>query len=77
MKDPETVQVLEAEGGTYALAERAINEGRSLRVLFEALPRHKEISYQGLIDGGRFVVTDLTPRPGALFRDGDRTHTFR
>jgi hypothetical protein len=71
VKDPETVQVLDAEGGTYALAERAIKEGRSLRdILFEASPRHKEISYQGLIDGGALLSPILHPDPAHCFVTG-------
>ena len=63
VNDAETVQTLAVEGGTYALAQRAIQEGRSLRELIESCKEDEQVSYQGLIDGGALLPPITHPDP--------------
>src|ERR1700722_15703762 len=55
VEDPETVQIVEIQGGTYGLAQRAILEGRPLHEMIESLKRDEKVSYQGLIDAGSLL----------------------
>ena len=52
VEDAETVQPLAIEGGTYDLAQRAIQEGRSIREIVAVLEKNRQLSYQELIDAG-------------------------
>src|ERR1700736_1831307 len=61
--DAATVQILEIRGGTYALAQRAIQEGRSLRDTIELLKGNEQASYQGLIDAGALLPPITHPDP--------------
>jgi hypothetical protein len=63
VKDAETVQVLAVQGGTYALASRAIQESRSLRDLVLSLTENTSISYQELIDTGALLPPMTHPDP--------------
>jgi hypothetical protein len=63
VKDAETVQIVAAQGGTYALAQRAIQEGRSLRSIVESLREKEPVSYQGLIDAGAILPPITHPDP--------------
>jgi hypothetical protein len=63
VKDAETVQVLAVKGGTYALAESAISEGRPLREVIESLESSEQLSYQGLINDGSVIPPIGHPDP--------------
>jgi len=63
VKDSETVQALAVQGGTYALALRAIQEGRSLRDLVLSLNENTSVSYQELIDLGALLPPITHPDP--------------
>src|ERR1700750_3227486 len=63
VKDSQTVQALAVQGGTYALASRAIQEGRSLRDLVLSLSENASVSYQELIDGGALLPPITHPDP--------------
>jgi hypothetical protein len=55
VKDAETVQEIAVQGGTYALASRAIQEGRSVSDLVRSLAENTSLSYQELIDTGALL----------------------
>src|ERR1700735_5593073 len=63
VEDPETVQVVEIQGGTYGLAQRAIQEGRPLREMIESLKGDEKVSYHGLIDAGSLLPPITHPDP--------------
>jgi hypothetical protein len=63
VEDPETVQIVEIQGGTYGLAQRAIQEGRPLREMIESLKGDEKVSYQGLIDAGGLLPPITHPDP--------------
>jgi hypothetical protein len=63
VKDAETVQALTVQGGTYALALRAIQEHRSLRDLVLSLNQHTSVSYQSLVDAGALLPPITHPDP--------------
>src|SRR5271165_5440971 len=52
VRDAEAVLPLGIEGGTYGLAQRAIQEGRLIREIVEVLEKSEQVPYQGLIDAG-------------------------
>ena len=54
---------LAAQGGTYALAQQSIQEGRSLRSVVESLTGKETVSYQGLIDAGAILPPIRHPDP--------------
>jgi hypothetical protein len=68
--DAATVQILEIRGGTYALAQRAIQEGRSLRDTIELLKGNEQVSYQGLIDAGALLPPIMHPDPAHCYVSG-------
>jgi hypothetical protein len=61
VKDAETVQALTVQGGTYALALRAIHERRALGDLVESLVENVPVSYQRLIDAGAVLLPIIHP----------------
>jgi hypothetical protein len=63
VKDAESVSVLGIQGGTYALAQSAIQEGRGLRHKIESLERSEQVSYQELIDAGALLPPITHPDP--------------
>jgi hypothetical protein len=63
VKDAETVQELAVQGGTYALASRAILEGRSVRDLVLSLAENTSLSYQELIETGALLPPVTHPDP--------------
>jgi hypothetical protein len=63
VKDTETVLMVAFQGGTYALARRAIEEGRSIRSLVESLSEKEPVSYQGLIDARAILPPITHPDP--------------
>jgi hypothetical protein len=63
VEDAETVQTLVVQGGTYSLAQRAIQEGRSVRDIIESLKGNERVSYQGLIDAGALLPPITHPDP--------------
>jgi len=63
VQNAETVRPLGVQGGAYALAQRAIQEQRSLRDLIESLSETTPVSYQGLIDAGTLLPPILHPDP--------------
>jgi hypothetical protein len=70
VKDAETIQLLAIEGGTYRLAQRAIEEGRSLGEMIESLKGKEKVSYQGLIDAGALLPPVTHPDPAHLYVSG-------
>ena len=68
--DAQTVQILAIQGGTYALAQRAIHEGRSLRDTIELLKGNEQVSYQGLIDSSAILPPIMHPDPAHCYVSG-------
>lgn len=68
--DSDTVQVLEIRGGTYALAQRAIQEERSLRDTIKLLKENEQVSYQGLVDAGALLPPIMHPDPAHCYVSG-------
>jgi hypothetical protein len=63
VEDAETVQALVVQGGTYALAQRAIQERRSVRDIIESLKGNEQVSYQALVDAGTLLPPIMHPDP--------------
>jgi hypothetical protein len=63
VNDAETVQLLAIRGGTYALAQLALQERQSLRHVVERLRGNEKILYQGLIDAGALLPPIMHPDP--------------
>jgi hypothetical protein len=63
VEDAETVRPLAIEGGTYDLAQRAIQEGRSIREIVAVLEKNRQLSYQELIDAGVIMPPITHPDP--------------
>jgi len=70
VKGAETVQIISVQGGTYGLAQRAIQERRSLRETIESLKGSEEVSYQELIDAGALLPPITHPDPAHLYVSG-------
>ena len=67
VQDPDTLQILAIQGGSYALGKRAIEEKRSLRDIINSLEPAEQVSYQNTIDQGAFVAAGHTPGFSTLF----------
>jgi hypothetical protein len=63
VRGAETVQALAIQGGTYALALRAIQERRSLHDLVESVNANAPVSYQRLIETGALLLPITHPDP--------------
>ena len=63
VNDAETVQLLTIQGGTYALAQLALQERQTLRHVVERLRGNERILYQGLIDAGALLPPIMHPDP--------------
>jgi hypothetical protein len=70
VSDPDTLQILAINGGTYALAQRAIREGRSLREVIGSLEAIEQLSYQRIIDQGALLPPITHPDPAHCFVSG-------
>ena len=55
VKNPDTLQILAIQGGSYALGKRAIEEKRSLRDIINSLESAEQVSYQNTIDQGALL----------------------
>ena len=62
-KDPENLQILAFEGGSYGLALRAVEEGRPLREFIDSIGRGEEISYQQIVDKNCLLPPVTHPDP--------------
>ena len=67
---PDTLQILAINGGSYALAQRAIRERRSLREVIGSLEAVEEVSYQQIIDQGSLLPPITHPDPAHCFVSG-------
>jgi hypothetical protein len=70
VKDPETLQILAIDGGSYALAQRAIEERRSLREVIGSLEANEQVSYRRIIDQGALLPPVTHPDPAHCFVSG-------
>src|SRR5271166_1352369 len=70
VKDPDTLQTLAINGGSYALAQRAIGEKRSLRDLIRSLEANELVSYRRMIDQGALLPPVTHPDPAHCFVSG-------
>ena len=68
--DAEAVQMLEIQGGTYALAQRAILERGSLRDTIELLKTGERASYQGLVEAGALLPPMMHPDAAHCYVSG-------
>jgi hypothetical protein len=62
-KDPENLQILAFEGGSYGLALRAVEEGKPLREFIDSIGRGEEISYQQIVDKNCLLPPVTHPDP--------------
>ena len=63
VRDAETAYVLPLDGGTYALALRAIQIGKTLIEVVESLKETDQLSYQQIIDSGDLLPPVTHPDP--------------
>ncbi len=70
VKDPETLQLLAISGGSYALGQRAIEEGRSLREVIDSVGTNELVSYQRAIDQGALLPPVTHQDPAHCFVSG-------
>ncbi len=63
VKGPDTLQLLAIDGGTYALAQRALEEKRSLREVIGSLEANERLSYDQVIDRGALLPPVTHPDP--------------
>ena len=62
-KDPENLQILAFEGGSYGLALRAVEEGRPLREFIDSIGWAEEIPYQQIVDKNCLLPPVTHPDP--------------
>ncbi len=75
VEDAERVHVLALDGGTYALAQRAIQIGKTLVEVVESLKETYQLPYQQLIDSGNLLPPITHPDPAhALVSGTGLTH---
>ncbi len=70
VKDPDTLQILAINGGSYALAQRAIEERRSLHEVIDSLESNGQVSYRRIIDQGALLPPVTHPDPAHCFVSG-------
>jgi hypothetical protein len=70
VKDPERAVTLGVEGGTYALAQHAIQAGRTMGEIVESLNEGEAVSYQQLIDSGKLIPPVTHPDPAHCLVSG-------
>jgi hypothetical protein len=70
VQDSDTVVTLALDGGTYALAQRAIQTGRTMREIVGSLKAGEPVSYQELIDSGKVVPPIMHPDPAHCMVSG-------
>ena len=70
VQNPDTLQILEIQGGSYALGKRAIEEKRSLRDIINSLEPAEQVSYQNTIDQGALLPPVTHPDPAHCFVSG-------
>jgi hypothetical protein len=70
VRDAETARVLALDGGTYALALRAIQLGKTLVEVVESLKEIDQLSYQQLIDSGDLLPPVTHPDPAHCLISG-------
>src|SRR5271165_7560599 len=74
VQNPDTLQILAIQGGSYALGKRAIEEKRSLRDIINSLESAEQVSYQNTIDQGALFAACHTPGSRTLFSVWDWSH---
>jgi hypothetical protein len=70
VQDSDTVVTLALDGGTYALAQRAIQTGRTMREIVGSLKADERVSYQELIDSGKLIPPIMHPDPAHCMVSG-------
>jgi hypothetical protein len=55
VQDPETAVAVAVDGGTYALVERAIQTGQTMREIVGSLKAGEPVSYQELVDSCKLI----------------------
>src|ERR1700756_5535018 len=55
VRDADTLQILAIQGGSYTLAQRAVEEKRSLAEVIDSIGATGQISYQRIIDEGALL----------------------
>jgi len=70
VRDADTLQVLTIQGGSYALAQRAVEEKRSLADVIDSIEATDQVSYQRIIDEGALLPPVTHPDPGHCFVSG-------
>jgi hypothetical protein len=75
VEDAERVHVLALDGGTYALAQRVIQIGKTLVEVVESMKETYQLRYQQLIDSGDLLPPITHPDPAhALVSGTGLTH---
>jgi hypothetical protein len=75
VRNAETASILPLDGGTYALAQRAIQIGGTILDVVKSLKETEHVSYQGLIDSGDLLPPITHPDPAhALVSGTGLTH---
>src|SRR5260370_42563466 len=70
VQNPDTLQTLAIQGGSYALGKRAIEEKRSLRGIINSLEPAEQVSYQHTIDQGALLPPVTHPDPAHCLVSG-------
>jgi hypothetical protein len=70
VQDSDTVVTLALDGGTYALAQRAIQTRRTMREIVGSLKAGEPFSYQELIDSGKLIPPIMHPDPAHCMVSG-------
>jgi hypothetical protein len=70
VKDADTLQILAIRGGSYALAQRALQEKRSLSNVIDSIDATDEVSYQRMIDEAALLPPVTHPDPGHCLVSG-------
>jgi hypothetical protein len=70
VQDSDTVVTLALDGGTYVLAQRAIQTGRTMREIVGSLKAGEPVSYQELIDSGKLIPPIMHPDPAHCMVSG-------
>jgi hypothetical protein len=70
VRDADTLQILAIQGGSYTLAQRAVEEKRSLAEVIDSIGATGQVSYQRTIDEGALLPPVTHPDPGHCFVSG-------
>jgi hypothetical protein len=70
VQDSETALDVTVDGGTYALAQRAIQTGQTMREIVGSLNAGELVSYQALVHSGKLVPPVMHPDPAHCLVSG-------